>query len=103
MVYHPERADVLDYLIQGSRAALPDGPVRRVFCAVRGYQAEAATALEERGFAPILEQELLVKYTTASMRLPAFDAVPFHVEVRDKLPQRVPSFLHGRPHDGSTG
>jgi flagellar biosynthetic protein FliQ len=45
--------------------------------------------------------QLLVKYTTATVRLPAFETVPFHVDVRDKLPQRVPSFLHGRPRDGS--
>jgi hypothetical protein len=101
LVYHPERANVLDDLLRGALAALPDRPARRVYCAVRGYQAEAATALEERGFAPILEQELLVKYTTATVRLPAFETVPFHVDVRDKLPQRVPSFLHGRPRDGS--
>ena len=103
LVYHPERVDVIDDLIAASLAALLDRPVRRAYCAVRGYQAEAATALQQRGFAPILEQDLLVKYTTATARLPAFDAVSFHVEVRDKLPQRVPTFLHGRPGGGSAG
>ena len=101
LVYHPERTEVLNDLIPGVLAALPDRPARRVYCAVRGYQAEAATALEDRGFAPMLEQELLVKYTTASVRLPVVETVPFHVEVRDKLPQRVPSFLHGQPRDES--
>lgn len=99
LVYHPERRDILHDLISGALAALTVRPLRRVYCAVRGYQAEAATALEDRGFAPMLEQELFVKYTTANVRLPAVESVPFHVEVRDKLPQRVPSFLHGRARD----
>lgn len=103
LFYDPERRDVLDDLIVGALASLPDRPARRVYCAVRGYQAEAATALEERGFVPTLEQDLLVRYTTATVRSPASEAVSFHVEVRDKLPQRVPSFLHGRPGDGTTG
>jgi len=103
LVYHPDRREVLDDLIVGALAALPDRPARRVYCAVRGYQAEAATALEDRGFVPTLEQDLLVRYTTATARVPAVEAVSFHVEVRDKLPQRVPSFLHGRRRDGSVG
>jgi len=101
LVVLPGRSDVLDDLLSGVLAALPDPPVRRVFCAVRGYQAEVATALEGRGFVPVVEQDLLVKYTTARVRLPTVEAVPFHLEVRESLPQRVPSFLHGRPRDGS--
>lgn len=103
LLYHPDRREVLDDLVVGALAALPHRPARRVYCAVRGYQAEAATALEERGFVPSLEQDLLVRYTTATVRAPAVETVSFHVEVRDKLPQRVPSFLHGRSRDGSTG
>lgn len=103
LLYHPDRREVLDDLIVGALGSLPTGSVRRVYCAVRGYQTEAATALEDRGFVPTLEQDLLVRYTTATVRVPAVEAVSFHVEVRDKLPQRVPSFLHGRPRDGSAG
>jgi hypothetical protein len=103
LVYHPDRREVLDDLIVGALASLPEGPARRVYCAVRGYQTEAATALEDRGFVPTLEQDLLVRYTTATVRVPAVETVSFHVEVREKLPQRVPSFLHGRPRDGSAG
>ncbi len=57
--------------------------------------------LEYREFAPFLEQDLLVKYTTANVRLPVLEPTPFHIEVRDKLPKRVPSFLHGTPRDES--
>lgn len=101
VVVLPGRSDVLDDLLAGALAGLPTSPARRVLCAVRSYQAEVATALEGRGFVSVLDQDLMVKYTTASVRVPAVEAVPFHVEVRDSLPQRVPSFLHGRPRDGS--
>lgn len=100
LVYHPDHLDVLSELIDGALARLPK-PIRRVHCAVRGYQAEAATALERRGFFPVVEQNLYVKYTTANVRLPAAAAevIPFHVEVRDKIPGRVPTLLHEGTRD----
>lgn len=101
IIFLPGRTDVISDLLSGALAALPNPPARRVLCAVRTYQAEVGTALEGRGFVPVQEQDLSVKYTTATVRSPAVEAVPFHVEVRDSLPQRVPSFLHGRPRDGS--
>jgi hypothetical protein len=101
LVYHPERTDVLPALLRTAFAGLPVPRPRRVYCAARGYQAELATALEARGFGPVLEQDLHVKYTTATVRVPAGEPVPFHVEVREKLPQRVPTFLHGQPRDES--
>jgi hypothetical protein len=73
----------------------------RIFCAVRGYQAELVTSLEERGFRPGVEQDLLIKYTTATIRLPVVEAVPFQLEVGEKIPQRVPTFLQGRSGDGA--
>lgn len=99
LLYHPERIEILPGLIEGALAALPFRRVRRAYCAVRGYQAEAATALSELGFAPTVEHELLVKYTTANVRVALPEAAPFHLEVREKLPQRVPTFLQGPPSD----
>ncbi|CAA9550752.1 MAG: hypothetical protein AVDCRST_MAG88-753, partial [uncultured Thermomicrobiales bacterium] len=43
----------------------------RVYCTVREFQAELATALEERGFERLGAQDLLVRYTTVSVRAPA--------------------------------
>jgi hypothetical protein len=97
LVFHPERLDVLDDLIQGALARAVSG--RRVYCTVRAYQAEAITALERAGFQVVMEQDVYLKYTTANVRLPVFESVPLHVEVRDKLPKRVPTFLHGQPQD----
>ena len=101
LVFHPERPDVLEELVEGTLARIGAQGGRTVYCAVRGYQAEAVTALEQAGFTAVMEQNLYLKYTTANVRLPVFEAVPLHVEVREKLPKRVPTFLHGQPRDES--
>ncbi|HET7095051.1 MAG TPA: hypothetical protein VFI22_16285, partial [Thermomicrobiales bacterium] len=102
ILIQPERRDLLPALLDEAIARLPHRP-QRVLCALRGYQSELGAALEQRGFAPALEQDLLLRYTTATVRAPAHEAFPFHVEVREKLPQRVPTFLQRRFRDGSSG
>lgn len=101
-VYRPDRIDILPSLVDSTLelARLRSG--RRVYCAVRGYQAELASSLEDRGFLPGLEQDLLIKYTTATVRVPIVEAVPFQLEVGEKIPQRVPTFLQGSSGDGAT-
>ncbi|MGH2531614.1 MAG: hypothetical protein ACRDJW_04850 [Thermomicrobiales bacterium] len=100
LLYHPERRDTLELLLDGVLSRLVDGrPTRQIYCAVRGYQMEADTFLERRGFVSILEQELHLKYTTANVRIPATESVVFHTEVNEKMPKRVPSFLQSRPPD----
>jgi hypothetical protein len=102
LIYSPERIDVLDELIEGTLARIKlAGRKDRVYCATRGYQQEAATALERHGFTTAMEQELHVKYTTANVRVAQTEAIPFHAEVIEKLPKRVPSFLPGKPQDES--
>lgn len=101
LVYSPDRIDILSSLVDSTLelARLRSG--RRVYCAVRGYQAELASSLEDRGFLPGLEQDLLIKYTTATVRVPIMEAVPFQLEVGEKIPQRVPTFLQGSSTDGA--
>ena len=41
LLSHPQRSEVLPDLIASVLAPLAEGPVRRVYCAVRGYQSEA--------------------------------------------------------------
>jgi hypothetical protein len=98
----PERRELLPALLDEAVGRLPNRP-RRVYCALRGYQSELGAALGAVGFAPVVEQDVLVRYTTASVRAPAHEAFPFHVEVREKLPQRVPTFLQRQFDDGSSG
>lgn len=100
-VCQPERLDLLEDLIDGVLGQIEARGGGRVFCTVRGYQLEAVTALEQAGFTAVMEQNLYLKYTTASVRLPVFETVPLHVDVREKLPKRVPTFLHGQPGDES--
>ena len=99
IMIRPEHRAALPEVIDDALAALPGRSADRIYCAVRSYQSEIASALETCGFAPLLDQDVLLRYTTANVRLPAGETVPFHVEVRDKLPQRVPTFLRGRPRD----
>jgi hypothetical protein len=101
IVYHPERREVIDPLLDCALAHVIQQQPRRVYCALRSYQAEATDELERRGFEAMFDQELFVKYTTANVRVPSLESVPLHIEVREKLPQRVPTFLHGRPRDES--
>lgn len=101
LVYHPERREVIDDLLDGAIGHIVQHHPRRVFCALRSYQAEAADALSRRGFAPQFDQQLFLKYTTANVRVPNPDWVPVHLEVREKVPQRVPTFLHGTTPDES--
>ena len=101
-VYHPARLDILSDLVDSALQVARRQPGGHEYCAVRGYQAELATALEGRGLVPMIEQNLLIKYTTATVRLPVIETVPFQLEVPDKMPQRVPTFLQGHPTDQPT-
>jgi hypothetical protein len=101
LVYHPDRREVIGDLVDGALTHVVQHQPKRVYCALRSYQAEAEDALITRGFRPILDQALFLKYTTANVRVPNADSVPVHLEVREKLPQRVPTFLHGTTPDES--
>jgi hypothetical protein len=104
LIYDPAHHQRVPDLIDGVLARIRGGGrIERVYCALRGYQAEAVGPLCENGFDPLLEQDLYVKYTTATARMPQSEVVPFHADVIDRLPKRVPSFLHGKPGDGSLG
>lgn len=104
LLYLPERTEVLGGLIDRVLTELKASSAgTRVYCTLRGYQAEAAKELEVRGFEPVLEQDLLVKYTTATARAPQFEPLPLHSEVIERLPKRVPSFLQQKPKDETVG
>jgi hypothetical protein len=77
------------------------GRKRPIYSALRGYHLDLQEELRMRGFAEIGEQELLIRYTTATARAPAIDPVLFPVELRPALPRRAPTFLEGQPSDGT--
>ena len=104
------RAGMIDAIVapgQGERlGALLDGVIaapsrpRPVYCALRGYLFDLRQQLTDRGFIEIGEQELLIRYTTATNRQPAVENVHFPVELRPALPRQAPTYLEGQPTDG---
>ncbi len=107
------RAGMIDAVVapgQGTRlGALLDGVIavpggerpRPVYSVLREYLLDMKGELTVRGFAEIGEQELLIRYTTATARTVALDPVHFPVELRQAIPGRVPTFLEGQPTDGT--
>lgn len=95
VLHHPEHPKAARVLIGSALAKLRGVESGRVCCAVRGYQAEAATALEARGFDPVLEQDLLIKYTAAVARPALAEGAVFPAELIERLPKRAPSFPFG--------
>jgi hypothetical protein len=99
-VVAPGRADHLGALLDGVSTAARPGRPRPVYCALRWYLMDSKDELTQRGFSPIGEQELLIRYTTATARSPRGEPVHFPVELRPGIPRRVPTFLDSQPMDG---
>jgi len=68
---------------------------------MRAYLMDLKDELIERAFSAIGEQELLIRYTTATARSSQVEPVYFPVELRQGLPRRVPTFLESQPTDGT--
>ncbi|HEX2280236.1 MAG TPA: hypothetical protein VHG52_00610 [Thermomicrobiales bacterium] len=99
-VVAPGKGGHLGTLLDGVIAAQRAGRPRPVYCALRAYLTDSNDELTQRGFSPIGEQELLIRYTTASARTAKGEPVHFPVELRSGLPRRVPTFLDSQPMDG---
>ena len=99
-VVAPGKGGHLGTLLDGVIAAHRAGRPRPVYCALRAYLTDSKDELTQRGFSPIGEQELLIRYTTASARTAMGEPVHFPVELRSGMPRRVPTFLDSQPTDG---
>ena len=100
-VVAPGKGQHLGALLDGVIAVPNRGRARPVYCALRAYLLDMKGELTDRGFSEIGEQELLIRYTTATARTVALDPVHFPVELRQAMPRRVPTFLEGQPTDGA--
>jgi hypothetical protein len=98
---HPGDRSHLGELLDGVVLESGGPRTRRTYCALRGYLTDLAPELIERGFAAIGEQELLMRYTTATARTTPQEGVHFPVELRPAIPRRVPTFLEGQATDGA--
>jgi hypothetical protein len=96
----PERREHFPALITAALSDLATMSARPVYIVARGYQEEYLPMLQDRGFAIQLEQDLYVKYTTASARTQAATVVTFPPQdVKEPAAKRVPTFLKGSPGD----
>ncbi len=95
----PDHGSVFPELVDGALAGLSSMSPRSVRVLVRGYQQEFVRPLTERGFSIQLEQELLVKYTTALARSAVPAIVSFPSEAKEPARGRVPTFLQGSSGD----
>src|SRR5215207_4613901 len=91
----------LGMLLDGAITTPRSGRPRPVYCALRVYLMDLKDELTQRGFSAIGEQELLIRYTTATARTAQSEPVHFPVELRQGMPRRVPTFLEGQPTDGT--
>ncbi len=101
VVLPPGQGTNLGVLLEGVSAVLRQRRPHPVFCALRTYHLDLRGELIDRGFVEIGEQDLFIRYTTATVRTPAIDPLHFPVELRPALPRRVPTFLEGQPTDGT--
>jgi hypothetical protein len=75
-----------------------DAGAMRVFIPVRSYQSELVTVLGRMGLVCVGRQDLLVKYTTAKVvTKPSETVILAPADVRERVPERVPTFLNRRP------
>ncbi len=92
----PDHRDVLPALLSSVFRELATLPSRLVYVVVRHYQSELAAVLEDLGFVAQTEQEVHIRYTTASVRSSVMAA---HYSVADSQKEpavkRVPTFFQG--------
>lgn len=96
---HPEWSGEITSLLDDVFSHLTTRSSRRVYAIVRGYQSELGSVLERAGFMLQKDQDLHVKYTTASSYAKVSHGVPVEMEVPERVGKRVPTFMHERSPD----
>jgi hypothetical protein len=72
---------------------------KRIFVTVRGHQSELLGGLSGPGCVVLGEQDLTVRYTAAKVAAKSVEVLkPVSIEVRERAPKRVPTFMK-RPHE----
>ena len=97
LIVHPDWMSIAGDVVDAAIAKIAaQRKVTHIYCAIRGYQQELSTALQQRGFRQFGELTLLVKYTAARALAPSTVEQPVQTEgVLERLPKpkRAPSFL----------
>jgi hypothetical protein len=92
----PDHRDVLPALLFSVFRELATLSSRLVYVVIRHYQSELVAVLEDLGFVAHIEQEVHIRYTTASVRSSVM-AAQYSTADSQKEPavKRVPTFFHG--------
>ncbi|MGN6485565.1 MAG: hypothetical protein ACTHMX_14320 [Thermomicrobiales bacterium] len=100
----PEHREVFRQLLATVFAELGQLPARRVYVTLRGYQAELCPVLEEFGMGMHLEQDVHIKYTTATSAAVTSNVnlSPFSADVKEPSAKRVPTFIKKAHPDPSS-
>lgn len=82
LVLHPERVDHSSILLEQALIMMRTWPDRPIYCDVRDYEGILTDALERAGFKRMMTRTLLVRHTTANIRVkptprrPLLEAAP---------------------------
>ncbi|MGC4104937.1 MAG: hypothetical protein QM753_01105 [Thermomicrobiales bacterium] len=100
----PEQREVFRQLLSAVFSELGQLPARRVYLTLRGYQAELCPVLEEFGMSVHLEQDVHIKYTTATTAAATSNVnlSPFSADVKEPSAKRVPTFIKKANPDPSS-
>lgn len=88
-VFEPEGRALLEPVLDAVLREVAPGRDDRVYCTVQEYQQELAPLLEARGFERLGAQELLVRYTTVSVRRALAPAWLVRENVRAGVPAHL--------------
>jgi hypothetical protein len=99
LMIDPAHRDDASALLQTALGELHSMPHRNVYAVLRAYQVEILPVLTALGFAPHLEQDVHVKYTTVPIQAPIINGLPVTQEMSEPVGKRVPTFLHGTQSD----
>jgi hypothetical protein len=75
MVVRPDRVDDAPDLLREALPLMAGWPQRPIFCDVRDYEGYLVDALSRSGFERVMTRMLLVRHTTAAVRLKASQTV----------------------------
>lgn len=99
VVVAPDRSDVLKTLLDGAAAFIGPRSSQRVYADIPTYLRHFIPEFESRGFKVSWQQQLLVKYTTATARAPLSEPVLSPVDARERVTKRVPTFMQQPRHE----
>jgi hypothetical protein len=89
MVVHPDRADDSLELLREALSLMVGWPQQPVFCDVRDYEGYLLDALSDAGFERVMTRMLLVRHTTAAVRL----KVPQTVRIVERAAETAPTLF----------